>query len=210
MGLRERKKRQTRSALQREGVRLAAERGLDAVTVEDIAEAAGVSTRTFFNYFSSKEDALVGDGPPTPTDEARAVFVAGGPGGDLLDDLKVLLSSPVRADPDFSATLRDFRLRKRLIDLEPQLIPRVMAAFAATERALTEAVAERLGDDPDSVRPQAIAGVGASAMRTSMRRIGCPREETPQDVVALLTETFDVLAAAFGTGSTSGGPAPVR
>ena len=62
-GRRERKKLATRQALQDAALRLVADRGLEQVTVEDISEAADVATRTFFNYFSSKEEALLGDAP---------------------------------------------------------------------------------------------------------------------------------------------------
>lgn len=58
-GLRERKKRATRNALAEAAVRLAAEHGVENVTVEAISEAAGVSPRTFFNYFPSHDDAFV-------------------------------------------------------------------------------------------------------------------------------------------------------
>ena len=57
-GLRERKKAATRQALGLAAMRLAIERGLDNVLVEDIADAAGVSTRTFNNYFASKYEAI--------------------------------------------------------------------------------------------------------------------------------------------------------
>jgi AcrR family transcriptional regulator len=57
-GLRERKKAATRHALHEAALRLAAEHGLEHVTVEAIADAANVSRRTFSNYFSGKEEAL--------------------------------------------------------------------------------------------------------------------------------------------------------
>ncbi|MFC6083598.1 TetR/AcrR family transcriptional regulator [Sphaerisporangium aureirubrum] len=57
--LRERKKQATREALQAAALRLALERGPGNVRVEDIAEAAGVSPRTYNNYFSSREQAIV-------------------------------------------------------------------------------------------------------------------------------------------------------
>src|SRR6478672_2928286 len=58
-GLREQKKQATREALSAAALRLALERGPDNVRVDDIAEAAGVSPRTYNNYFSSREQAIV-------------------------------------------------------------------------------------------------------------------------------------------------------
>src|SRR5215831_13100654 len=58
-GLRERKKQATRAALRTAALRLALERGPGNVRVEDIAEAAGVSPRTYNNYFSSREQAII-------------------------------------------------------------------------------------------------------------------------------------------------------
>ena len=58
-GLREQKKAETREAISLAAVRLTAERGLDSVTVDDIAEAARVARRTFRNYFPNKESAIL-------------------------------------------------------------------------------------------------------------------------------------------------------
>jgi AcrR family transcriptional regulator len=67
-GLRERKKVHVRTTIQREALRLFSEKGFDATTVEQIAEAAGISTATFYRYFTSKEDSVV-------TDEYDPIFV---------------------------------------------------------------------------------------------------------------------------------------
>ena len=58
VGLRERKRQQTRQALISAAVQLFAEKGYDETTVAEIAAAAGVSTKTFFNYFASKDEVL--------------------------------------------------------------------------------------------------------------------------------------------------------
>src|SRR5579862_6721191 len=63
LGRRDRKKNATRRALREAALQLVAERGFAHVTVEDIAQAADVATRTFFNYFPSKESAIIGADP---------------------------------------------------------------------------------------------------------------------------------------------------
>jgi AcrR family transcriptional regulator len=67
-GLRERKKLHVRTSIQREALRLFTEHGFEETTVEQIAEAAGISTATFYRYFTSKEDSVV-------TDEYDPIFV---------------------------------------------------------------------------------------------------------------------------------------
>ena len=62
-GRRDRKKHATRQALRDAALQLVTERGFANVTVEDIAEAVDVATRTFFNYFPSKEAAVIGADP---------------------------------------------------------------------------------------------------------------------------------------------------
>ena len=61
VGRREQKKLETRRAIRNAALELGTQRGVERLTVESIAHAAGISPRTFFNYFSSKEDALVAD-----------------------------------------------------------------------------------------------------------------------------------------------------
>ncbi len=81
-GLRERKQTETRLALEAAALHLVHANGLENVTVEQIAERANVSTRTFFNYFSSKEDALLSSPGKLSLQRAPALFpTEPGPGG---------------------------------------------------------------------------------------------------------------------------------
>lgn len=78
LGLRERRRRQTSADIRDTAVRLARERGFDKVTIDEICAEAGISPRTFFNYFPNKESAIA-YGPSDIPAELVADFVAAGP-----------------------------------------------------------------------------------------------------------------------------------
>src|SRR5271166_138064 len=78
MGLRERRRRQTSADIRDAAVRLASDRGFDKVTIEAICAEAGISTRTFFNYFPTKESAIA-YGPSDLPAELAEDFIAAGP-----------------------------------------------------------------------------------------------------------------------------------
>ncbi|MFC7328747.1 TetR/AcrR family transcriptional regulator [Marinactinospora rubrisoli] len=190
MGLRERKKQATRRELRRAALRLAAEHGVESVTVDEIAAAANVSPRTFFNYFRSKEDALLEFAAPRPTPEARASFRGGGPTGVLVEDLRVYVASAL-PDEEALPLAEEIRWRKCLLTREPQLAKRFMSAFQATESEMAEDVAARTGDTPDDVRPQLTAALATAAMRFAMRR--WVQSEGRDDLRAILSGTFEAL-----------------
>ncbi|WP_138470090.1 TetR/AcrR family transcriptional regulator [Poseidonocella sp. HB161398] len=88
--LRERRRLETANEIQRATLRLAAERGLDHVTTEAIAAEAGISLRTFFNYYTNKEAASVGNPPLFSEDSCEALRTGSAP---LADDLKRFLDA---------------------------------------------------------------------------------------------------------------------
>lgn len=88
LSLRERRRQETARAIQMVTLELAVRRGLENVTTEEIAVAAGISTRTFFNYFTNKESAAIGAPPAFSEESLEAVRKGTGP---IADDLKLFL-----------------------------------------------------------------------------------------------------------------------
>jgi AcrR family transcriptional regulator len=164
-GRRERKKLATRRALQDVALRLVAERGLDQVTVEDISEAADVATRTFFNYFSSKEEALLGNVPEKEVTVHRLVVDRPATESPLEAVCQVLRTMTLR----LAERREELLLRQRVIDRHPGLIARQLGMYASFERALTAAVAERLGLEPaDALYARVVAAAAVAAARSAV------------------------------------------
>lgn len=190
-GLRDRKKRQTRDALATAALRLVAERGLEHVTVEEISAAANVSSRTFFNYFPSKDDALIAD---PSVDSAR--FVA-----DLAEvPSEVPALAAVRAAMTgvierIQADRESWLLRMVVIERNPSLLPRLVTAGAEVERAMIEAVAARVGVPPDHGFPALLVAVTGAAFRTAMLRWAAAGGA--RSLAELVDEVFEALAAGL-------------
>jgi AcrR family transcriptional regulator len=169
--LRERKKLATRRALRRIAIDLVAERGFAHVTVDDIAEAADVSPRTFFNYFPSKDAALYGTDP----DRAAALrdrVAHQAPGEPVLDALRTVMVSEAEEVADDLRALggdpADWLRRMKAARADPHLRAAHAAKGAMVERAIAEGLAERLGTDPDrDPYPGLLAAVAAGVFRSS-------------------------------------------
>jgi AcrR family transcriptional regulator len=172
VSLRERKKLATRRSLRRVALDLVAERGFVHVTVEDIAEAADVSPRTFFNYFPSKEAALFGANPER-VGALRERLVHEAPGQTALEALRVVLVGEAQAlaeeldelggDPAF------WLKRMKAAHVDPHLRAAQAAHLTMVERVVADALAERLGADPEhDPYPVLLAGAAIGVMRATM------------------------------------------
>ena len=172
VSLRERKKLATRRLLRGATLDLVAEYGMANVTVEDIAAAADVSPRTFFNYFPSKEAALFGADPDRVA-ELRQRILQQAPGRPVLDVLRMVMVSDAEAVAEELSELggdpAGWLRRIKEARADPHLRAAHAAQMAMVERAITEGLAERLGTDPDrDPYPGLLAAMAAGVFRSSM------------------------------------------
>lgn len=162
-GLREEKKRATREALREAALRLAMERGPENVRVDDIAEAAGVSPRTYNNYYSSREQAIVA--AVTAEREARvAAALAERPRDVSLADAVADAIVEQYTDPGEHA--RDALL---MITTRPALREAFVGTITTIERPLADAIAARL-DGADEQTAHVLAASVAAAVRVALER----------------------------------------
>jgi AcrR family transcriptional regulator len=163
-GRRERKKAETRAALSRAAMRLALERGVENVTADMIAEAADVAPRTFRNYFSGKEEAILAE----LADGMRVIaeLLRARPAGEpLWDALGYALTHIGTLPPE---RLADLAVKVRMIRANRALLTSQLAAFDRIGDDLTAIIAERTGTDPRTdIYPRLTAAVMATTLRTA-------------------------------------------
>ncbi|MGX1115404.1 AcrR family transcriptional regulator [Streptomyces ambofaciens] len=204
-GLRERKKRATRAALAEAAVRLAAEHGAEKVTVEAISAAAGVSVRTFFNYFESRDDAFVVVDADAGARMRRAVLEAPADLSPLAALREAMAAELAEAEQQHEL----WRLHAKVLHASPHLLARGVGAHMAAEADLADAIAERLrraggpdagspgpGPGPASgLYPRLLAAVAGAAVRTSMDHWSAHQEEAA--FLDVFHEVFTLLAAGL-------------
>jgi AcrR family transcriptional regulator len=192
IGLRERKKLKTRAELTDAAFRLFFERGFDETTIEDIVEQVEVSPRTFFRYFDSKEDVVIG----------------------FFDDLGLELRSALAArppeEPPFAAVREALRAlveiyldrqerviaAKRLSYDTPAIRARLLDKHARWENGVTEELAARLGVDAETdPRPRLIAAVALAAFSTAVG--GWCSNRGRDDLHARVDEALESVAHGF-------------
>jgi len=205
MGLRERKKQETRAALAWAAVRLIVERGYDKVLVEDIANEAGVSPRTFNNYFSSKAAAVASrhlDRSLRIADNLR-----GRPAGE---DLWTAITEAIVAEtvpgPEVTSQPRPDReawgpgLREMLAT--PAIQAETLRAASIAEAELARAVGERVGIDPaGNMYPALVAATVTAAFNVASQRFTAARFTRPDDPEAtirdLIVDALSQVAAGL-------------
>lgn len=192
MGLREQNKLRTRNAIRQAAITLIAEQGYAKTTVEQIAEAAGVSHTTFFRYFPSKEQVVVGDEHLHA--EARAIVRSMPPGLSHFDLIRHLLTELHRLTDDDPWIGNP--LRMQLIRTEPLLQKTFQAESERMISDMTQLIADYLRVAPDDfglkVFLDAIAGVTFHLATEIDENRELPQLETTLRAIDLLEQGLPV------------------
>ena len=207
-GLRERKKQQTRQLIADTARRLFAQRGFEAVTVAEVARAAGVAEKTVFNYFPTKEELfysrleafeeeLLAAVRERATGESilaavrgflmaqRGVFAMRGPGGD-------------------EEATEQLRTVTRVITESPALLARERQVFAQYAQALAALIAEETGARPGAIEPQVVANSLLGVHRALIDYVraralaGAPASQVARELRARANRAFELLEDGLG------------
>jgi len=157
-GLRERKKQKTRESIQRAALRLFEKQGYEATTIEQIAAAAEISPSTFFNYFPTKEDAVLFDAYDPV---AIRIFLARPKDEPLNVSLREMIQGLAAA---FERDERMLLARARFFLEVPELRARLWDEAERTQELLLELLAERSGRRPDDYELRVTARVVSAAL----------------------------------------------
>ena len=189
LGLRERKKQQTRDRIVREALKLFAERGYDDTTLADIADAADVAPRTIFAYFEGKEDIILCK-ELTFLNALRTKLDERPPGTTTVDALREFLSGI--DPPDDEA-----KLRKQILSSNPSLQLSMRARHGQLEPMLAASIAKDLGTGPDDIRSLLVAASMTAAFTSVRDRFmeADPGGEsiTHEDGMAVLDQVLEFL-----------------
>jgi AcrR family transcriptional regulator len=171
-GLRDRKRAATRARIEAAAIDLVLRDGLEAATVEAISERAEISARTFFNYYDSKDAAVLGLQPATADEEARAEHTANA-GDDPVAAVVGLLVATMGVARGGSTDLH--RRRVEVLRRHPEIVSSQLTQLHARKNRLVDHVREllardeRFDDDPDlSGRAVIVLALCAGAVRAAV------------------------------------------
>ena len=190
-GLRERKKRETREAITRAALELFVERGYDETTLAEIADAAGVSTRTIFAYFPGKEDILFSRVQTTL--DALAEALADRPADtDALTALREFILSSAHEKTELDQKLG------QVCSADSTLSSHKRARIGQLQEVLAAAIADDLGVGPDDLRPQVAAASLTAAFDVLERQDrGLSKTPTSAEIAAAIDPVISFVRAGL-------------
>jgi AcrR family transcriptional regulator len=186
-GLRERKRRETLQRITEAGIRLFIEKGYEGTTLDQVAAAAGISRRTFFYYFKSKDEILLSlqSGVSDMLLDALRDVPRDKQPLDAIRDAAVKVCALVPAD--------DMIAIDRLMRSSDAVQARKQASYVQQEKALFSALRERWPAPERETGLRLVAMLAIGAMRLSTDAFS--REGGRRPIVDLLHEAFDALEA---------------
>ncbi|MCW5719347.1 MAG: TetR family transcriptional regulator [Bauldia sp.] len=188
-GLRERKRRQTLQRITDAAVRLFLAQGYEATTLDAIAAEAGISRRSFFSYFRSKDDILLSL-QGSFGDEVAAEVRKAPPGSTPLHAVRDALIAACAPYPADEMIVID-----RLMRSSEAVQARKQASYVQQERTLFEALRERWPDPERETALRLVAMMSIGAVRLSLDALS--REGGRRSLVELLGEAFEALERAI-------------
>jgi mycofactocin system transcriptional regulator len=183
---------ETRARIERAALDLFTRRGFEGVTIDEVAEVAGISRRTYFRYFATKADAVWGDFAGHVARLARLLDGAGAHESVLAS----ICDAYVEVNDYSSADLPLLRQRMHLILTEPALLAHSQVRYADIDRVVARFVAARTGTDPGELLPRLVATSSRAAATTAFEAwLAYPQLSLDK----ALRTAFDELAAGFGS-----------
>lgn len=191
-GVRERKRRETLRRITDAGVRLFIEKGFDGTTVDEVAGAAGISRRTFFHYFESKDDILLT--LQSDIGELFAAEVRKAPPAET--PLEVVRDAALTVCASFPH--EDMLTLDRLMRGSASVQARKQASYRQQEDALFSALRERWPESERETRLRVVAMVAVGATRLASETFS--RENGARPFGEVLRDAFDAMTAEFAAG----------
>ena len=195
LGLRERKKLKTRAAIQREAMRLFKEKGFQATTIEEIAEAVEISPSTFFNYYSSKEAVVLED------DLDPAIIAAFNAQPPVLSPIAALRNAMrsvfTGLTPEQGEMLRQ---RTALIQKDPEMRAAMLNQFTGMVDQIAEVLGPRVGVGTTDFAVRNLAGAIIGVLMASVLAVA---NDPHADLVQLTDGAMAHLEAGLPLGQTN-------
>lgn len=195
--LRERKKEQTRAALSWAALSLAVERGVEHVRVEDIAAAAGVSPRTFNNYFVSKYEAIYWRALARADNAAAALRER--PADEPLWDAILAAVTEQYAESRDTPAPEGWQAGVRALMQTPEMAGEFLKLARRSQEEMARAIADRTGTDPEhDMYPHLVAAMIATAVSVASERWMLADSPTPT-TAELIDQALRQVAAGLPT-----------
>ena len=202
--LRERNKARARTDIAAAALALFAERGFQAVTIDDIVNAAGVSRRTFFRYFDAKEDALLADYPMLAS-RLRDALGASDEGPPVLDVVRTALHEVAR----WYEERRDAVLaRSDVIRGASSPAARNLELLSQWESVVAQAVAMKMGVEANTLLPRTVSATVVAAFRAALSQ--WVRGAGAEDLHELIDRSFDMIEHGLAVAVTGEQPGAKR